>query len=134
LRGIKASLPSGKTEAKDVIGDVQYGPGSASSTSIGILPSVSPRRFSSTVGGVSNIIHFAKKDIAAITIILDEDEIRAYYNGNQMFRLPLEGISISAKDFAIKQNMVKDGNINNIIAYNRILTKEEIVQNSIALL
>lgn len=113
---------------------IQYGPGSSKVTSFRVMSASSPRTVPATVGGISNIIHLSENDVGVITLCLDETDLLGYYNGNLMFRLPLEYVRISAKDFAIKASMVKDGKIENAIAYDRILSQEEIISNSIALL
>ena len=133
---IGAYLPEGKTQVDDIEPIIQYGPGSGKTTSFRLLSSATfgERKFPSTIGGCSNILHLKENDQAVITLVLNEAELLGYYNGNRIFRLPLEYVNVALDGFALKQNMVKDANQDNVRIYNRILSQEEIIQNSIALL
>ena len=126
LGGLKATSPD------DI--EFQYGHGTSSSTSFRIMPESNPRTAPTTVGGTAKILHLTEDDVAVLTLCLKETDLLGYYNGNLMFRLPLEFVDVCARDFAIKASMVKDEKIDNAIAYNRVLSQTEIINNSIALL
>lgn len=101
---------------------VQYGPGTKQTTSFRVMSNPLPRRLQVSIGGTSNIIHLTETDVAVITLSLSGTRLLGYYNGNLIFSLPLEGVSFSLGDLAIKTNMVKDASADNILAYNKVLS------------